>query len=387
MSGQEITRRHFASALGATLGASLVAPDLARSAPAPATLPATRPHSGLPPGTIRIDSNENPYGPSPGALEAMGRSQSVAARYPDALEDRVTGALAKLHGVTPDNVILGCGSGEILRMADMAFLGPGKNVVAAEPTFEAVLGYAGVTRAEPVKVPLTADHRHDLPRMAAACGERTGLVYVCNPNNPTGTIVARDELGPFLGRVPKTALVLVDEAYHHFVEDARYASAFDWVGKIPNLLVVRTFSKIYGLAGMRLGYGVGTLETIEAMRRHRIWSNTNASVLEAALASLDDARHVPRSRRAINETKRWLCAELDKDGRAHIPSEANFVMIDVGSDVEPVIGALRERHLLVGRKFPSLPTWLRVSIGTPEEMKTFLTGLRAVLPRVEIRAA
>src|SRR5437879_730686 len=180
MSGQEITRRHFAGALGAALGASLVPPAPARSAPAP--------------GMVRIDSNENPYGPSPGALEAMSRSQTVAARYPDAVEERVIGALARLHGVTSDNVILGCGSGEILRMADMAFLGPGKNVVAAEPTFEAVLLYAGVTRAEPVKVPLTADHRHDLPRMAAACGERTGLVYVCNPNNPTGTIVTRDEL-------------------------------------------------------------------------------------------------------------------------------------------------------------------------------------------------
>ncbi len=387
MSGLDITRRHFAGALGAALGASLVAPDLARSAPAPAILPAARPHSGLPPGTVRIDSNENPYGPSPAALDAMGRSQSVAARYPDAIEDQVGAALAKLHGVTPDNVVLGCGSGEILRMADMAFLGPGKNVVAAEPTFEAVLLYAGVTRAEPVKVPLTADHRHDLPRMAAACGERTGLVYVCNPNNPTGTIVTRDELAPFLGRLPKTSVVLVDEAYHHFVEDARYASAFEWVGKVPNLLVVRTFSKIYGLAGMRLGYGVGSQETIEAMRRHRIWSNTNASVLEAALASLDDAGHVPRARHAINETRRWLCAEIDRDGRAHIPSEANFVMIDAGSDVEPVIAALRERNILVGRKFPSLPNWLRVSIGTPEEMKAFLAALRAVLPRAETRAA
>src|SRR5206468_125368 len=160
---------------------------------------------------------------------------SVAARYPDAIEDQVTAALAKLHGVTPDNVLLGCGSGEILRMADMAFLGPDRNVVAAEPTFEAVLGYAGVTRTQPVKVPLTADHRHDLPRMAAACGERTGLVYVCNPNNPTGTIVTREELVAFLGRISRTTVVLVDEAYHHFVDDARYASAFDSIATNPNL--------------------------------------------------------------------------------------------------------------------------------------------------------
>ncbi len=391
MNAPDITRRRFAGALGAMLGASLVAPEVARSGPplsgtAPAARPAAR-HGGLPATAVRIDSNENPYGPSAKALEAMTRSRSTAARYPDAIEDQLTAVLAKQHGVTPDNVILGCGSGEILRMADMAFLGPDRTVVAAEPTFEAVLGYAGVTRAEPVKVPLTADHRHDLTRMAAACGDRTGLVYVCNPNNPTGTIVTREELAAFFTKVPRGPLILVDEAYHHFVEDTRYASAFDWIGTMPSLLVVRTFSKIYGLAGMRLGYGVASRETIEAMRRHRLWSNTNVSVLEAALASLEDAGHVPGARRAINDTRRWLCAEIERDGRAFIPSEANFVMIDVGPDVEPIIAALRERGILVGRKFPSLPGWLRVSIGTPEEMKIFLAGLRSVLPRPGVRAA
>lgn len=391
MIGTDVSRRDFARTLGATLGASLVAPDLARASSftpaAPAASPAARPHTGLPQGAVRLDSNENPYGPSPKALEAMSRLQSVAARYPDALEDKVKEALAKLHGVAPESIILGCGSGEILRMADMAFLGPGKNVVVAEPTFEAVLGYARLTRAGPIRVPLTADFRHDLPRMAEACGEKAGLVYVCNPNNPTGTIVTRQELAAFFERVPKTATILVDEAYHHFVEDAGYASAFDWIGKVPNLLVVRTFSKIYGLAGMRLGYGIGTTETIEAMRPHRIWSNANAAVLEAALTSLEDTGLVPRYRRAMNGTRRWLCAELERDGRPFIPSEANFVMIDIGADVEPVIAALRARDILVGRRFPSLPNWLRVSIGTPEEMQTFLAGLRAVVPRKETRAA
>jgi histidinol-phosphate aminotransferase len=383
------TRRSFFRSLGAALGAWALAPRFAAAgAPVtPGVVPATRRHTGLPPGAVRIDSNENPYGPSAKALEAMSRSQGIAARYPDALEDEVTAALAKLHGVAPENVILGCGSGEILRMADMAFLGPGKSVVAAEPTFEAVLAFARVTRSDPVKVPLTADHRHDLPRMAAACDDATGLVYVCNPNNPTGTIVTRDELKTFLDRVPKGTMVLVDEAYHHFVEDSRYASAFDWVGKIPNLLVVRTFSKIYGLAGMRLGYGVGTQETIEALRPHRIWSNANASVLEAALASLEDAALVPECRRAMNGTRRWLCAEMEKDGRAVIPSEANFVMIDVGTDVGAVIEALGKRNVLVGRRFPSMANWLRVSIGKPEEMQQFVVALRGVLPARSSQAA
>jgi histidinol-phosphate aminotransferase len=382
-----VSRRGFARGVASALGACVVAPDLALAAARPAVSATPPPRTGPPAGPVRIDSNENPYGPSPKALEAMSASQKIAARYPDALEDKLTQTLARLHGVLPENVLLGCGSGEILRMADMAFLGQEKKVVAAEPTFEAVLAYARVTRAEPVKVPLTPDHRHDLAGMARACDERTGLVYVCNPNNPTGTIVTREELRTFIDSVPKTATILVDEAYHHFVEDGRYASAFEWIKATPNLIVVRTFSKIYGLAGMRLGYAVGTREVVDAMGRHRIWSDTNASVLEAALASLDDGGHVPRNRRGINETRRRLCEELSKDGRVFIPSEANFVMIDVGSDVEPVIAALRTRDILVGRRFPSLPNWMRVSIGTPDEMRRFLAAFRAVVPARDIRAA
>jgi len=384
---QPLTRRGFARDVAYALGACAVAPGLARGAVEPAAAPPTPPQAGPPPRAVRLDSNENPYGPSVMALEAMSRSQKIAARYPDALEEELSVALAKFHGVQRDNILLGCGSGEILRMADMAFLRPDRTVVAAEPTFEAVLSYAKVTRAEAIKIPLTPDYRHDLSRMAAACGRRTGLVYVCNPNNPTGTIVSRDELEAFIARVPKTTTILVDEAYCHFVEDAAYASAFEWIGKAPNLIVVRTFSKIYGLAGMRLGYAAATKEAIEEMGRHRIWSNTNAAVLEAAIASLLDTGHVPRHRRAVTDGKRWLSAELEKDGRTVIPSEANFAMIDVGSDVEPVIAALRSRDVLPGRKFPSLPNWLRVTIGTPQEMRRFLAAFRAVVPARDIRAA
>ena len=378
MSPTPLSRRHFAQVVGGGLGAWALAPRLARAGAW--ALQAAQRHANLPAGAVRIDSNENPYGPSPKALDAMSRSQKVSARYPDALEDEVTGVLARLHHVDPDQVILGCGSGEVLRMADMAFLSPGKSVVAAEPTFEAVLAFARVTRADPIKVPLTSDYRHDLVRMAAACDGATGLVYVCNPNNPTGTIVLKDEMETFFQRVPRSTLILVDEAYFHFVENEGYASAFGWTAKYPNLLVVRTFSKIYGLAGMRLGYGVGSKETISAMRPHRIWSNANASVLEAALASLADTGNVAQCRRAMNGTRRALCAEMKKDGRAIIPSEANFVMIDVGEDVAPVIAALRQRNVLVGRKFPTLPNWLRVSIGTPEEMQQFVAALREVVP-------
>src|SRR4029079_8099429 len=162
------------------------------------------------------------------------------------------------HGVSTDCIVLGSGSSEVLRMADSAFVPPGKTLVAAEPTFEAVLNYCKATRGESIKVPLTADHRHDLPKMAAACGAGTGMVYVCNPNNPTGTIVGGDELGEFLERLPPTCVVLVDEAYHHFVESSKYRSALELAARHDNLVVARTFSKIYGMAGMRIGYGVAS---------------------------------------------------------------------------------------------------------------------------------
>jgi histidinol-phosphate aminotransferase len=367
------SRRTFTGTLGAGLGATLMGPRFLGSA----ALARPRALSG---GSVLLDSNENPYGPSPAALAAMTRSQARASRYPDALERDVIEALARDHKVAPEQIVLGCGSGEILRMADMAFLSPGKTVVAAEPTFEAVLLYARVTKAEPVKVPLDAEFRHDLPKMAAACDARTGLVYVCNPNNPTGTVVSGDALGAFLTRVPKTAVVLVDEAYHHFVEDAGYRSASEWLARTPNLVVVRTFSKVYGLAGMRLGYAVSSPENARALREHQLWSNANGAVLEAALVSLQDPAHVADQRKRNRDTRAWLVAELAKDGRRIIPSETNFVMIDVGRDVVPIIDALKSRSVLVGRKFPSLANWLRVSIGTPSEMETFLAALRAVLP-------
>jgi histidinol-phosphate aminotransferase len=367
MSSPSVSRRHFAVSLGASLGATLARPLRAAAAPRPS------PGGGL----VDLSSNENPYGPSPAALEAMTRSQAVACRYPDEAEKATTEAIARLHGVSPDRVVLGAGSSEVLRLCDATFLGPGRTVVAAEPTFEAVLHYARVTTAEPVTVPLTADFRHDLPAMARACDARTGLVYVCNPNNPTGTIVTGDELLAFLEKVPATATVVVDEAYHHFVEAPAYRSALELVDRFPNLVVARTFSKVYGMAGMRLGYGVASKANAEALRAHAAWSNVNVAVLVAAQASLADDGLVARQRERINGTRRWLVAELERDGRRTIPSETNFVMIDAGGDVEPLIEALAAQGVRVGRRFAALATWLRVTIGTPEEMQAFLKAFRA----------
>ena len=367
-----MSRRTFAGTLGAAAGVAILdTPLMSRAAEA-----ATR--RVRPSDAVILSSNENPYGPSAGALEAAAKA--AANRYPDALEEEAREAIAKHHGVAVDQVLLGCGSSEILRMADMAFSGPGRRVVAAEPTFEAVLMFAKVLHADGVKVPLTADFRHDLPKMADACDASTGLLYVCNPNNPTATIVTGDEMAAFAAKVPASATILVDEAYHHFVEDPRYRSSLELIAKHPNVVVARTFSKIYGMAGLRLGYAVGSKETIAAMAPYVSWSNTNAAVLAAAAASLADPNLVPRQKKLLNDTRKWLVSELTKQGRRTMPSEANFVMVDVGGDVAPVIQAFRAKKILVGRKFPSLPTWLRVTVGKRDEVAAFLAALPEIVP-------
>jgi len=371
MTSPSVSRRRFALSLGAALGTAVVRPSASSAAVAPE-------EAG--PGVIDLSSNENPYGPSPAALEAMTRSQAVAARYPDAAEQATVEAIARRHGVSPDRIVLGCGSSEILRLCDAAFLGPGRTVVAAEPTFEAVLHYAKVTKAEPVTVPLTPDFRHDLPAMARACDARAGLVYVCNPNNPTGTIVTGEELLAFLAQVPPATTVVVDEAYHHFVEAPAYLSAVEMIERFPNVVVARTFSKIYGMAGMRLGYGVASKANAEALRAQASWSNANTAVLAAAEACLADEGLVARQRERLNGTRRWLSSELARDGRRTMPSEANFLMIEVATDVKPLVTAFEARGIRVGRRFAALPTWLRVTIGTPEETRAFLAALRAIVP-------
>jgi histidinol-phosphate aminotransferase len=370
-----LNRRQFARSVGAVLGGAMVMPSFTDTL---AARPQHAPRSTD--GAIQIDSNENPYGPSPRAREAITNSETIACRYPDVTESRMLAAIAKYHNVPTTQVALGCGSTEILRMADTAFLGPDKNVVAAAPTYEAVLSFAKVMRANAISVPQTKDHLHDLDAMAAKTTSATGLVYICNPNNPTGTIVSKVAIGKFMDRVPQSAMVLVDEAYCHFADDPAYGSVIEWVGKYPNLIVARTFSKIYGMAGMRLGYAIATPEVISAMRASKLWSSTNAAVMTAAMVSLSDPAHVSDQQQKINGTRKWLCTELEKDGRAYIPSQTNFVMIHVGRDVTPVIKAFSDRNILVGRKFTSMEDWLRVSMGTPEEMQKFVAALREIVP-------
>ncbi len=327
--------------------------------------------------TVRLSSIENPYGPSPTALKAMTDSFSLAWRYPDEHADMLADELARLNSVAVDQVLLGDGSGEILKLCAAAFTSRDKKIVVANPTFEAIGRHAGVAGAEVVKIDLTPDYSHDLKKMLAAANG-AGLVYICNPNNPTASITPKNEISDFLAKLSPTTIVLIDEAYHHYVENKDYESAIPLVKLYPNLIVARTFSKIYGMAGLRCGYCVTQRANIGVMKTHQTWDSVNIMAVVAALASVKDADHVPRGRKLNGEVKKTVCAELDTLGYRYIPSHANFMMIDLRQEVRPVIDALRNRGVEVGRLFPALPTFMRVTIGTSSEMKQFLTAFREV---------
>jgi histidinol-phosphate aminotransferase len=373
-----ISRRKFAQLLGAGAACAVARPALSFAA-SPAAESATA-------GIVRLSSNENPYGPSAKALKAMNDAFGLACRYPDEHPELLIEALAKLNGVNRDQIVLGDGSTEILKLCAETFTGPianGKNgsagrgtLVVADPTFEAILNNAKVNGAEIVKVPLTGTVSHDLPKMTAAAKE--GLIYICNPNNPTASITPKNELRDFVAKLPRQTMILVDEAYFHYADSPDYESVIPLIKDHPNLIVARTFSKIYGMAGLRCGYCVAQRETIERMRPHQMWDSVNIMALTAAIASLDDPDQVANGRRLNSEAKAFVTGELDAMGYKQIPSQANFIMFDVKRPVVPLIQALKQRNVQVGRLFPALPNHMRLTIGKKAEMEAFLSAFRQV---------
>jgi histidinol-phosphate aminotransferase len=327
--------------------------------------------------SVKIDSNENPYGPSEKAIQAMQASFGQSGRYAHAGQLRQ--ALCSHHEVSGGMLDIGYGSSEILKMATEAFLGPDKNVVVAQPTYEAMARYGAVYGASAVRVPLDAQFRHDLKRMRSAVNEKTGLVYICNPNNPTATVVSGESLRSFVESMPSNIPVLVDEAYHHYVDDPTYASAIPLAKQGKAVVVTRTFSKIYGMAGLRLGYAVGREDLIGKMSEYKIWLNANVLTMAAGLASLDDKAFVERNRKLNADTRKFVEHELKQMGLDSIPSQANFLMVDLKRDMSSVASGLRSRGVFAGRAFYPLTSHLRVTIGTAEEMKRFVEELKRVV--------
>lgn len=368
-----ISRRDFARLLGAGAAAALVRPQVSFAKP---TQVGTTLTTGG--GIVRLSANENPYGPSPKALQAMTDSFGLACRYPDEHDNVLIEKLAKLNGINHDQILLGDGSGEILKLCAETFTGPQNgSLVVADPTFEAILHNASAQGAEVVKVPLTPTYAHDLTKMLASA--KAGLIYVCNPNNPTASITPKNDLQDFIAKTPPQTTILVDEAYFHYADSPDYESVIPLVKDHPNLIVSRTFSKIYGMAGLRCGYCVAQKDAIDRLRRNQMWDSVNCMALAAAVASLDDVDHVPNGQRMNREAKAFVTSELDKMGYKQIPSQANFIMFDCKRPVTPLIQAMKQRKVHVGRLFPALPTYMRLTIGKKSEMQSFIDAFKQVI--------
>ena len=368
-----ISRRDFARLLGAGAAAALVRPQISFAKP---TQPVTTALGEG--GIVRLSANENAYGPSPKALKAMTDSFGIACRYPDEHNNVLIEKLAKLNGVDHQEILLGDGSSEILKLCAETFTGKhGGSLVAADPTFEAILEQAKTNGAEVIKVPLTSTYAHDLPKMLSSA--KGGLVYVCNPNNPTASITPKDELRDFIAKTPPEMMLLVDEAYFHFADSPDYESVIPLVKAYPNLVVARTFSKISGMAGLRCGYCVAQKQTIDRMRARQMWDSVNIMALTAASASLDDPDQVPNGQRLNKEAKTFTIGELEKLGYKTIPSQANFIMFDCKQPVVPLIQAMKQQNVHVGRLFPALPNHMRVTVGKRSEMESFVGAFKHVI--------
>jgi histidinol-phosphate aminotransferase len=364
-----LTRRSFGQLLGA--GAAAMA------FPFPGFAAKEEPAARVAGGIVRLSSNENPYGPSPKALDAMREAFSLAWRYPDESQDALADEIAAQNGLGRENVLLGCGSSEILKVAAAAFLSSQRKLVLASPTFEAISVAARPAGAEVVAIPLDGHYAHDLKAMAEV--KDAGLIYVCNPNNPTATITPRAAVASFLDTVPPSTIIFVDEAYHHYADSDDYASVIPLVKTHPNLVVARTFSKIFGMAGLRLGYAVAQHPLLQKMNEQQQWDSINAMAIAAGRASISDTEHVRTGRQRNAATRKMVTDTLAQMGFQALPSQANFLMIDLGRDVKPIIGAMRQHEVHVGRLFPAMPKHLRVTIGKPEEMQAFLGAFKTVM--------
>jgi histidinol-phosphate aminotransferase len=371
MNTHSISRRQFAHLLGVGAAAAIVRPRIT-VAKESATVPA--PAKG---GVVRLSANENPYGPSTQAHDAMKNAHGVCNRYPDAANDVLIDKIAKINNINRGQVVLGDGSSEILKLCAETFTGAAQGkLVVADPTFEAILEYSKACGADVVKVPLTSSYAHDLARIGASA--QKGLIYICNPNNPTASITPKNDLRDFIAKTSPDTMILVDEAYFHYADSPDYESVIPLVKDHPNLIVARTFSKIYGMAGLRCGYCVAQPETIKRMHGFQMWDSVNIMALTAASASLDDEAQLTNGRKMNSEAKNYTLTELGKLGYKSIPSQANFIMFDCRKPVVPIIQAMKDRNVAVGRLFPAYPNHMRLTIGKQSEMEAFVGAFKQV---------
>ena len=329
---------------------------------------------------VKLASNDGPWGPFPAALEAMERSARTLNRYPDGGAFHLRNALAERHGVTPAEVITAAGADAIIGHLSVATLDPGDEIVTGWPSFISFVLDALKLGAVPRQVPLR-EHRLDLEAMLAAIGPRTKLVYIATPNNPTGTMTSRAELDAYFERVPEHVLTVVDQAYFEYIAEPEYPDAVEEYLKAGRrVLVLRTFSKIYGLAGLRVGYGIGADDVIRGIAKVRRAFDVNTQAQVAALASLDDETELERRRRLTSEGRETLSGALREHGFEPAgPAVANFLFTEVGDDAVPLFEALLRQGAIVRplRAFGA-PGALRITVGTADENAFFAAALGSV---------
>jgi histidinol-phosphate aminotransferase len=332
---------------------------------------------------LKLASNEGQFGPFPAALEVIERGARELNRYPDGGAYRLTAALAEKHDVQPNNVAIAAGADGVIMYLSLVTLDPGDEIVCGWPSFPSYVLDAMKMGATPVRVPLAED-RYDVEALLAAVTPRTKLVYIANPNNPTGTMVTRAELDAYFARVPDHVLTVLDEAYFEYVDERDYANGIDEYLKRDGrrVLVLRTFSKIYGLAGLRVGYGVGPADVIQAIKKVRNAFDINQTAQDAALASLGDEAEIARRRVATADSRARLvavCAELPV--RVAAPAVANFLFVDVRQDATALFEALLREGVIVRPLAPfGAPSAIRVTVGTPEENRLFGAALARSRP-------
>jgi histidinol-phosphate aminotransferase len=329
---------------------------------------------------VKLASNEGQFGPFPAAVEALERGFPELNRYPDGGAYRLVTALAVKHGVEPANVAVAAGADAVVNYLSMALLDPGDEIVCGWPSFPSYVLDAAKMGATAVRVPLT-DHRYDAERILAAVTARTKIAYLCNPNNPTGTMISRADVETFLAGVPEHVLTVLDEAYYEYIDEPDYPDGIEEHFKAGRrVLVLRTFSKIYGLAGLRVGYGVGPDEVVDAIKKVRNAFDVTQPAQDAAVASLGDAEELSRRRRHNAEARAGLVAACVEVGLATAgPAVGNFVYAEVGDDAGPVFDALLREGVIV-RPLAGFgaPGAIRVTVGTPEENDLFAQAFRRV---------
>ena len=328
-----------------------------------------------PVGGVRINANENPLGPCAAARSAVAAIMPEAGRYRFSLTEEFVGLFAQSVGVKADNVRIFAGSSEPLHYTVMAFTSPRASYVTADPGYEAGMYAAKNSGARVVKVPLTKTHAHDVRAMIAAAPD-AGVFYVCTPNNPTGTLTSHSDIEYLLQNKPKGSIVLVDEAYIHFCDAP---SAIDLVTSGHDLIVLRTFSKLYGMAGLRCGFAIGRPDLMQKLKEYGGGNPMPVTAVAAASASLKDTQLVAERKRINAEIRDETFQWLDRNGYSYIPSVSNCFMLDTKRPAKEVIAAMAQQNVFIGRIWPLMPTYTRITVGTREEMNQFQVALQKVM--------